>query len=73
MTPFELLRSLAVVFHMSGLVVCLLGLHIARTHRWPRRLLAACGFIIAATPTLLQLFGIVEPMPVPAVLPEPHG
>ncbi|KJZ14076.1 MULTISPECIES: hypothetical protein [Halomonas] len=72
MTSFELLRSLAVVFHLTGLLVCLLGLHLARhpQRRWPGRALALCGFIIAATPTLLQLFGIIEPVPISAAPPN---
>ncbi|SEK94535.1 hypothetical protein [Halomonas daqiaonensis] len=68
MTPYALLQMLGYVFNILGLLVCIGGLTLA--HRTDRRLLggslAVLGFMIAATPMLVQLFGLVEPVPVSA-------
>ncbi|TDO06889.1 MULTISPECIES: hypothetical protein [Halomonas] len=69
MTTYELLQILGYAFNILGLLVCIGGLTLAR--RPDRRLLgrglAALGFLIAATPVLVQLLGLVEPVPVGAL------
>lgn len=71
MTAYQLLQMLGYVFNVAGLLVCLAGLSLARRprHRRTGRLLAALGFVIAATPVLAQLFGLVEPLPAGALPP----
>ncbi|MGQ7248194.1 hypothetical protein ACUN9Y_12760 [Halomonas sp. V046] len=71
MTSFEVLQSVSVIFHLAGLAVCLAGLGLARRpqRRWIGRSLALLGFIIAATPTLLQLLGVIEPVPMSSLPP----
>lgn len=72
MTTFELMQMLGYVFNILGLLICIGGLTLAR--RPDRRLLgrglAVLGFVIAATPVLLQLFGLVEPIPAGALPPR---
>ena len=72
MTTYELMQMLGYVFNILGLLVCIGGLTLAR--RPERRLLggslAVLGFVIAATPVLLQLFGLVEPIPASALPPN---
>jgi hypothetical protein len=65
MTPYDLLQMLAYAFHLVGLLICLAGLTLARRaeHRLHGRLIAVMGFLIAAAPALVQLFGVVEPPP----------
>ncbi|MDR5904994.1 hypothetical protein [Franzmannia qiaohouensis] len=59
MATQELLEMSLFVFNLVGLVVCLVGLSLARRRR--RRPLgygiAVLGFLIAAIPMLAQLFG----------------
>ena len=73
MTFTQLFAMAGYVFNIIGIIVCLVGLHLARrpTRRGLGRGLAVLGVLIAASPLLLQLFGIVEPAsPVsPSVLP----
>lgn len=72
MTAYQLLQMLGYAFHFVGLVVCLLGLTLARRpkHRWVGRALALLGFLIAVSPVLAQLFGLVEPVPVDRMAPR---
>ncbi|MEQ6916708.1 hypothetical protein [Halomonas aquatica] len=72
MTTFELLQMLGYVFNILGLLVCIGGLTLARRpgRRLLGRSLAVLGFVIAATPVLLQLFGLVEPVPVGSLPPR---
>ncbi|APE31733.1 hypothetical protein BOX17_12670 [Halomonas aestuarii] len=72
MTTFELMQMLGYVFNILGLLVCIGGLTLARRpeRRLLGRSLAVLGFVIAATPVLLQLFGLVEPMPAGALPPN---
>ncbi len=69
MTPYELLQMLGYALNILGLLVCIGGLTLAR--RPERRLLggslAALGFLIAASPVLVQLLGLVDPVPVNAL------
>ncbi|MEC9484141.1 MAG: hypothetical protein UMU75_12610 [Halomonas sp.] len=69
MTFAQTLGIAGYLFNVLGIVVCLVGLHLARqpSRRLLGRGLAVLGFLIAATPLLLQLFGIVEPAPPPAL------
>ncbi|MFY0991517.1 hypothetical protein [Halomonas sp. C05BenzN] len=57
MSPQHFLEMATFAFNLVGLVVCIIGLTLAhRTrHRWPGYLLAASGFLIAASPVLYQL------------------
>ncbi|MBD3895767.1 hypothetical protein IEI94_07865 [Halomonas sp. ML-15] len=59
MATQELLEMSLFAFNLVGLVVCLIGLTLAR--RRQRRVLgysiAVLGFVIAAAPMLSQLFG----------------
>lgn len=72
MTTYDLLPMLGYVFNTLGLLVCIGGLTLAR--RADRRLLgrslAVLGFVIAATPVLVQLLGLVDPVPVSALPPR---
>lgn len=72
MTTYDLLPMLGYVFNILGLLVCIGGLTLAR--RPDRRLLggslAVLGFVIAAAPVLVQLFGLVEPVPVSTLPPQ---
>ncbi len=72
MTTYDLLPMLGYVFNILGLLVCIGGLTLAR--RPDRRLLggslAVLGFVIAAAPVLVQLFGLVEPVPVSTLPPR---
>ncbi|MGM0535608.1 MAG: hypothetical protein ACQER5_05975 [Pseudomonadota bacterium] len=69
MTPFELLQMLGYALNILGLLVCIGGLTLAR--RPDRRLLggglAVLGFLIAASPVLVQLLGLIDPVPVNAL------
>ncbi|MGM0982372.1 MAG: hypothetical protein ACQEXG_02935 [Pseudomonadota bacterium] len=69
MIPYALLQMSGYVFNILGLLVCIGGLTLAR--RPERRLLggslAVLGFVIAASPVLVQLLGLVEPVPVGAL------
>lgn len=72
MTAYNLLQMLTYLFHLIGLLVCLAGLSLARR---PGRLLtgravAVFGFLIAVTPLLIQLFGVIEPAPLPPLPPR---
>jgi len=72
MTPYELLQMLSYVFNILGLLICIGGLTLAR--RQNQRLLggalAVLGFLIAASPVLVQMLGLVEPVPVGAMPPR---
>ncbi|MDI5922924.1 hypothetical protein QLQ86_19375 [Halomonas sp. LR5S13] len=72
MTTYDLLQMLGYVFNILGLLVCIGGLTLARRpdRRLLGRSLAVLGFVIAAAPVLVQLFGLVEPVPVGAVPPR---
>jgi len=72
MTTFEMLQMLGYVFNLLGLVICIGGLTLARRpdRRLLGRSLAVLGFVIAATPLLLQLFGVVQPIPAGALPPR---
>jgi len=72
MTPYELLQMLGYVFNILGLLVCIGGLTLARrtNHRLLGGSLAVLGFVIAAAPVLVQMFGLVEPVPAGAVPPR---
>ncbi|GHB05163.1 hypothetical protein [Modicisalibacter luteus] len=63
MTLAQILAMAGYLFNLIGIIVCLVGLHLARrpSHRVLGRLLAVLGFLIAASPLLLQLFGFVDP------------
>ncbi|WP_043527324.1 hypothetical protein [Litchfieldella xinjiangensis] len=64
MTPYEVLYMSRFAFNVVGLIVCILGLSLARHPR--RRSLgygiAVLGFFIAGLPMLLHLFGFVTPV-----------
>jgi hypothetical protein len=70
MTAYDLLQMLTYAFHLVGLLVCLAGLSLARRpeRRLTGRTVAVFGFLIAILPVLLQLFGVIEPAPMP---PQP--
>ncbi|WP_280547577.1 MULTISPECIES: hypothetical protein [unclassified Halomonas] len=72
MTTYDLLQMLGYVFNILGLLVCIGGLTLARRpdHRVLGRSLAVLGFVIAAAPVLVQLLGLVEPVPVSALPPR---
>lgn len=72
MTAYQLLQMLGYALNLLGLLVCIGGLTLARRphHRLAGRLLAALGFVIAASPVLVQLLGLVEPAPVGALPPS---
>ncbi|MGM0783293.1 MULTISPECIES: hypothetical protein [Halomonadaceae] len=57
-----LLEMLTIPFNLLGLVVCLVGLTMARRRerRWPWYGMAGAGFLIAATPTLLAQLLLLE-------------
>lgn len=62
MTIGPFLGMASYLFNILGIVVCLVGLTLARRpHR--RRVgyaMAVLGFLIAASPLLAQLFGLIE-------------
>lgn len=72
MTAYQLLQMLGYAFNVIGLVVCIAGLTLARNarHRLIGRVIAALGFVIAASPVLVQLLGLVEPVPVGPLPPS---
>ncbi|TDR56238.1 hypothetical protein DFP85_104160 [Halomonas ventosae] len=72
MTTYDLLQMLGYVFNILGLLVCIGGLTLARRpdRRLLGRSLAVLGFVIAAAPVLVQLLGLVEPVPVSALPPR---
>ncbi|PRY72357.1 hypothetical protein [Halomonas ventosae] len=72
MTIYDLLQMLGYVFNILGLLVCIGGLTLARRpdRRLLGRSLAVLGFVIAAAPVLVQLLGLVEPVPVSALPPR---
>ncbi|MCL7940637.1 hypothetical protein M8009_10050 [Halomonas sp. ATCH28] len=72
MTTYDLLQMLGYVFNILGLLVCIGGLTLARRpdRRLLGRSLAVLGFVIAAAPVLVQLLGLVEPVPVGALPPR---
>ncbi|WFM70259.1 hypothetical protein [Halomonas sp. CKK8] len=72
MTTYDLLQMLGYVFNILGLLVCIGGLTLARRpdRRLLGRSLAVLGFVIAAAPVLVQLLGLVEPVPVNALPPR---
>lgn len=72
MTTYDLLQMLGYVFNIIGLLVCIGGLTLARRpdRRLLGRSLAVLGFVIAAAPVLVQLLGLVEPVPVGALPPR---
>lgn len=72
MTTYDLLQMLGYVFNIIGLLVCIGGLTLARhpDRRLLGRSLAVLGFVIAAAPVLVQLLGLVEPVPVSALPPR---
>jgi len=61
----DLLPALTLVLHTLGLVICLVGLTIARQPSRKRlgQLLAGLGFLIAASPMFGQLAGVIPPPP----------
>lgn len=65
MTAYQLLPMLSYLFNIIGIALCIAGLTLARNRR--RRviggLIAVIGFLIAASPMLVQLLGLVEPPP----------
>lgn len=67
----DLLPLLTLVLHSLGLVTCLVGLTVARQPRRRRlgQLLAGLGFLIAASPMLGQLTGVIPPPPVTPLVP----
>lgn len=72
MTAYQLLQMLGYALNIVGLVVCIAGLTLAKRerHRLIGRLLAVLGFLIAASPVLVQLLGLVEPVPTGVVPPS---
>lgn len=70
MTFSQMLPMLGYVFNLIGVVVCISGLTIARNeHRRPLGvILAILGFLIAASPMILQLLGVFAPA-APGVVP----
>lgn len=63
MTLGHFMQMAGYLFNIIGIVVCLAGLTLAR--RPSRRVIgyaiAVLGFLIAASPLLAQLFGVIEP------------
>ncbi|SFU40752.1 hypothetical protein [Halomonas korlensis] len=72
MTAYDLLQMLTYGFHLVGLLVCLAGLSLARRpeRRLTGRAVAVFGFLIAVAPVLMQLFGVIEPAPMPSLPPR---
>ena len=72
MSLAQLMPMAGYLLNILGIVTCLVGLTLAR--RPARRTLgyaiALLGFVIAASPLLAQLFGLVPP-PAPAPVPLP--
>lgn len=69
MTAYEVLEMSRFAFNILGLIVCLIGLTLVKYRR--RKVLggsvAVLGFLIAAAPMLLQLFGLVSPPAIPII------
>ncbi|GGX91530.1 hypothetical protein GCM10007160_18650 [Litchfieldella qijiaojingensis] len=69
MSAYELLDMAKIAFNIVGLLVCLAGLSLVKYRR--RKVLGAglavLGFLIAASPMLAQLFGLVSPPPAPII------
>ncbi|MBF8222472.1 MULTISPECIES: hypothetical protein [Halomonadaceae] len=56
MSPQDTLEMATFLFNLLGLVICLLGLTLARRRRLLGYGIAVTGFVIAAAPMLAQLF-----------------
>ncbi|MFC3282413.1 hypothetical protein [Litchfieldella rifensis] len=71
MSIYEVLEMARYLFNLLGLVICLIGLTLAKHSR--RKVLgygiAVLGFLIAVSPMLVQLFGLVSPPP-PHTMPQ---
>lgn len=65
MTAYQLLPMLGYLFNIIGIVLCIVGLTLARNkhRRVIGGLIAVVGFLIAASPMLVQLLGLIEPPP----------
>ncbi|WP_192036331.1 hypothetical protein [Halomonas sp. YLGW01] len=68
----DLLPALTLMLHTLGLVICLVGLTMARHPRRKRlgQVLAGLGFLIAASPMLGQLTGLIPPPPATPLVPN---
>lgn len=71
MTLGQFMQMAGYLFNIVGIVVCLVGLTLARrpNNRTMGYVIAGLGFLIAATPLLAQLFGLIEPS---ATVPLPE-
>lgn len=58
MSPQDTLEMATFLFNLLGLVICLLGLTLARRRRLLGYGIAVAGFVIAAGPMLVQLFPV---------------
>lgn len=67
MLSSQVLDMASYLFNILGIVVCLVGLTLAkRVERRPLGLsLAVLGFLIAASPLFTRLFGLVTVTPAP--------
>lgn len=70
MTAYQLLPMFSYMFNIIGIVLCITGLTLVRNRH--RRVLGGLitliGFVIAASPMLAQLLGLIEPPP-PGIMP----
>lgn len=68
----QMLPMLGYIFNIIGIVVCIFGLTVARNkHRRPLGVvLVALGFLVAASPMLMQLMGIFQPSAVGIMPPQ---
>lgn len=57
MSPQDWLEAATLVFNLIGMVVCIIGLTLAKkmTRRWPGYVIAVIGFQIATMPMFYQL------------------
>ncbi|SDO88377.1 MULTISPECIES: hypothetical protein [Halomonas] len=58
MNPDPVWSMITYVCNILGMLICLGGLSLAHysRYRWPGRVLAGAGFLLAASPTLYGLF-----------------
>jgi MFS superfamily sulfate permease-like transporter len=57
MNPQLWLEAATLVFNLTGMLICILGLTMAQkmTRRWPGYVIAVIGFLVATMPMFYQL------------------